>query len=702
MRHQCPGCSRQFDEPGFCPFDRTQLVAVADRPATPDQKTILSAAIAAQPSQPPDSHKTEVDRRGTFPLTPGQAAPVPAPSTQDLTSARKRPAPASENRIRAVSASENPAEALEAFRAGHDSEYDRLVGQTLDGRYYVEKKIGEGGMGVVFAARHAVIERPLAIKVLKREVMRDTATIRRFVQEAKAASRIGHPNIVDVTDFGTTPDGMTYSVMEYVTGDTLGAALRAAAPFAVLRAVRIAAQIARALGAAHDKGIVHRDLKPENVFLIDRDGRTDFVKIVDFGIAKVTPVGGGPQEPRLTRAGSVFGTPEYMAPEQAAGRSDTDGRVDVYALGVILYEMLCGKVPHKGDSMVRTLAMQMLDPATPPSQVRPDLAIPAELEAVVMKALAKKREARYQTMGELLLALDKVQKEVLPPPIAQSVTGSPVYSLTPLPPGADAHVVRSQPPVPIQSSSPQIAVPAISAPHPMPVAPTTSRHEPQFVTTDKPMSFEHVYEEPVPVAAPRRWPWLLLGALVIGGAAGAVGFALKGEREEPVAITEHRDAAVVIPVVADANQPPADAAIPLAADAADLADAAIDIIIEADAGVRYHPTRHVDAGTSGPITTPNHRGTIIIQVLSKPETATLYVGTSYRGPSGTQLEEAFGNHVTVECRQAGYKPGKVELSFDGKTEVVLCVLERIKICINNIKNPFDDCEIDPNQAPPSP
>src|SRR5438270_697745 len=134
-----------------------------------------------------------------------------------------------------------------------------------------------------------------------------------------------------------------------------------------------------ALGAAHDKGIVHRDLKPENVFLIDRDGRPDFVKIVDFGIAKVQPAEGSAAGPKLTKQGSVFGTPEYMAPEQAAGRADTDHRVDVYALGTILYEMLVGKVPHKGGSMVRTIAMQMLDAIPPPSVSHPELAIPRGL-----------------------------------------------------------------------------------------------------------------------------------------------------------------------------------------------------------------------------------------------------------------------------------------------------------------------------------
>src|SRR6202042_2030951 len=188
------------------------------------------------------------------------------------------------------------------------------------------------------------------------------------------------------------------SVMEFVDGPTLARVIRADAPMPPERSIQIALQIARALGAAHDKGIIHRDLKPENVFLTARDGRPDFGKIVDFGIAKVLPISGAdPNAPKLTRAGSVFGTPEYMAPEQAAGRGDIDGRVDVYALGTILYEMTCGRVPHKSNSLVRTIAMQMLDPITPLSQVHPDLAVAPALERVVMKALAKNRDERYAT-----------------------------------------------------------------------------------------------------------------------------------------------------------------------------------------------------------------------------------------------------------------------------------------------------------------
>ena len=703
---------RMFDEPGFCPFDRSQLAASTP----PNAPTVMSAAMpVAEP------HKTDVDRRGTFPLTPSPdklktiIAPntrgMPSPSQEPTNTRQALPHQAAPAPLRAVSASENPAEALEAYRSARPkNEYDKLVGQTLDGRYYVDRKIGEGGMGVVFAAKHAVIERPLAIKVLKREVMRDTATIRRFVQEAKAASRIGHPNIVDVTDFGTTPDGMTYSVMEYVAGDTLGAALRIGAPFPPLRALRIAAQIARALGAAHDKGIVHRDLKPENVFLLDRDGRPDFVKIVDFGIAKVTPMPGSSNEPRLTRAGSVFGTPEYMAPEQAAGRSDTDGRVDIYALGVILYEMLCGRVPHKSDSMVRTLAMQMLDPVEPLSKVRPDLNIAPELEAVVMMALAKKRDQRYQTMGEMLSALDKVAKDVLPAPVGQSVTGSPVYALSPLPPGADPGTVPLQ-----QAARPTsgvLATPpppdsaaAVARAHPISQGPATGRRmkdDPEFVTnTDRAISFDHVTTEDMPVARPRRWPLVLFGALIVGGAAGAIGLVVKSRSDGDNKIVEHRDAAIPLAdasVIAEIHDAPNDADIETPA------DAEVVVVISVDAG-HYAPipARH-DAGTiSATIPeTPNHRGTLPIQILTKPEGATLYEGYTYRGPGGTTIEASPGTKLEITCKQPGYQPGTVQLVFDGRTDVVLCVAKRIKICINNIKNPFDDCELDPNKPVPEP
>ncbi len=663
-----------------------------------EKATVISSNMAAV-----DPHKTDIQqRRETFPSPspPPPSAPYPQqPITQEVTGARQRaPDPPAVSRIRVVSASENPQAALDAFSQNRGAnEYDRLVGQTLGGRYYVEKKIGEGGMGVVFSARHAVIERPLAIKVLKREVMRDTATIRRFIQEAKAASRIGHPNIVDVTDFDTTSDGLTYSVMEYIAGQTLGHAIRHNAPFPPTRAIRVAAQIARALGAAHDNGIVHRDLKPENVFLIDRDGRQDFVKIVDFGIAKVTPIEGskGPLEPRLTRAGSVFGTPEYMAPEQAAGRGDTDGRVDIYALGIILYEMLTGRVPHRGDTTVRTLAMQMLDPIEPPSKVRADLQIPPALEAVVMKALVKKREDRYQKMSELQAALDLVQKEIMPLPVAFSATGSPVYQLSALPPGADQ--VPTQPPAPVVHAAPALDD------GPRSKSPTNRRlkDEPQFVTRGDKHTFEHVFTDEHVMPQARRWPLVLMGLLIIGGAATAIALVVKSRSN--VIASENRDAAVVV-VTPPPVHPPIDAGtVIVQVPPIDAAEAPIDatdiVIIETDAGVKiYRPRPHRDAGVTVGVLPDfgSNRPRIQIEVITKPETATLYEGTSYNGPSGTRVERPFGAKVTIQCRQTGYKPGTVDLVFNGKTDVALCVLQRIKICIENVQNPFDDCK-EPNR-----
>jgi serine/threonine protein kinase len=716
----CPTCRRRFDEAGFCPFDGTALVAGS----APQHETIVAGARASPPRAPaapaapaaplpPDLPTQFETRRRTFPLTPSPSSKVAKAGTGEITTERTRPGPelgqarmrtpSDPQQLRVQSASDNPAEALELFRTSRESEYDKLVGQTLDGRYYVEAKIGEGGMGVVFRARHSVIERPLAIKVLKREAMRDTATIRRFVQEAKAASRIGHPNIVDVTDFGTTPDGMTYSVMEFVPGKTLGAALREGAPFAAPRAMRITAQIARALAAAHDKGIVHRDLKPENVFLLDRDGRQDFVKIVDFGIAKVKPPPGHSNEPRLTRAGSVFGTPEYMAPEQAAGRSDTDGRVDIYALGVLLYEMLCGRVPHRGESMVRTLAMQMLDPIEPPSKVRPDLAIPPALEAVVMHALIKKRDQRYQTMGELLEALDSI----LPPPIGQSVTGSPIYTLAALPPGADPGIVASLPAMPLQSSEAPPA-PAASPPRAGAEAATQParrpRDEPEFTADDRPVSFDHVFTEELVQIRSRRWPLLLLFALIFGGASGAIALVLKSRSS---VMPDVDPVPEVIPAPADAG--PAEDAVAIDAPQVviEVADAAVvepaidagEVAIHLDAGLRVRAPEPDDAPLPA-FVAPNRRGTVQVQVLTRPEGALLYEGSLYRGPGGAQLAEPFGTRLVITCTQTGYKPGTVEVVFDGNTEAVLCALKRIRVCINNIKNPFDDCDEAPSQEPP--
>jgi len=283
-----------------------------------------------------------------------------------------------------------------------DRSVDPMIGSTIDGRYIVESLLGEGGMGTVYAARHAIIDKRVAIKVLRKEAAADESSAQRFIIEAKAASKIGHQNIVDITDFGVLPAGNAYFVMEYLDGPTLGKLVHELKHIPPARAVAICIQVARGLSAAHGKSIIHRDLKPENIFVLEKDGNADFVKIVDFGIAKDVKAG-----KRLTAVGMVLGTPEYMSPEQATGQ-ETDHRVDQYSLGCILYEMLTGDVPFKGENAPKTLTKHVFDAVVPPTRLRPDLEIPVIVEEIVMRMLQKKPADRYADMRTLIDAYEAV------------------------------------------------------------------------------------------------------------------------------------------------------------------------------------------------------------------------------------------------------------------------------------------------------
>ncbi len=202
---------------------------------------------------------------------------------------------------------------------------DELAGKVIDGRYRIEKKLGAGGMGAVFTGVQTAVGRKVAIKVLAKDVATNVQAVKRFMQEAKAASALSHPNTITIHDFGQTEEGLLYLVMELVPGETLSAVIRREGAMRPSRAVRIASQVLNALEEAHSRGIIHRDLKPENVIVSPRTGNPDFLKVLDFGLAKLTE---GGDDNGLTQTGQVFGTPAYMSPEQARGET-CDGRADL-------------------------------------------------------------------------------------------------------------------------------------------------------------------------------------------------------------------------------------------------------------------------------------------------------------------------------------------------------------------------------------
>jgi serine/threonine protein kinase len=280
---------------------------------------------------------------------------------------------------------------------------DVLIGQTI-GNYLVTQKLGEGGMGSVYLAEHPSIGKKVALKVLHSEFSSNQDVAARFFQEAKAVNDIGHPNIVDIVDFGIIQAGpgreqLVYFIMEYLAGMTLSQVIRAESPLPPERALMIGLQVADALSASHKCGIVHRDLKPDNIILVQRGRERDFVKLLDFGIAKLT--GGGAGSHR-TRTGIVMGTPAYMSPEQCEGRDSVDLRTDIYALGIVIYEMLTGRVPFLGEGYGEILVQHLTQRPTPVSQFR---MLPAHVEAVVMKALEKRADMRYPNMDEFMRAM---------------------------------------------------------------------------------------------------------------------------------------------------------------------------------------------------------------------------------------------------------------------------------------------------------
>jgi len=312
---------------------------------------------------------------------------------------------------------------------------DAASSVLIAGKYRLEAEIGRGGMGAVYAARHAVTGRRFAIKLLGGALRGDAGAEERFVREAMLASSIQHPAIIEVYDVGCD-DGQPYMVMKLVEGETLSERIDRG-PFALQEAIAILLPVIDAIAAAHACGIVHRDLKPDNIML-EGQGAAVQPRVLDFGISKLVRADA---RPKITSPGMLLGTPSYMAPEQVRGESNLDGRTDIYALGVILYEMLTGELPYDADDCQSLLRKIVAGGAPGLRTHRPDL--PVELEAVVARAMAGAREQRYQDAAQLARDLARAgSARALPTPAPLPAAARPASSITPLSTPITVRVVR--------------------------------------------------------------------------------------------------------------------------------------------------------------------------------------------------------------------------------------------------------------------
>ncbi|HWE28490.1 MAG TPA: serine/threonine-protein kinase, partial [Polyangia bacterium] len=294
---------------------------------------------------------------------------------------------------------------------------DPLVGKTLADRFEIIERIGEGGTGVVYRAKQLSVDRTIAIKVLGAHVSTDPSWVKRFHNEARAASRLDHPNTVRLIDFGQTKEGLLFIAMEYLHGKSLHAEIDRVTRLPPNRVLRIMSQMCASLSEAHNQGIIHRDIKPDNVYLVDMKGAGDYVKVLDFSVAKLDA-----PDAQVTRAGVVFGTPQYMSPEQGRG-IPLDARSDIYAVGIVAYEMLTGKPPFDAKVPTEVVMMHLRD------KPAPLVGLPPQLMDIVMRALEKDPNKRQQSADALDQECQQCLAELFPrqtPGLGHQVTPQPM------------------------------------------------------------------------------------------------------------------------------------------------------------------------------------------------------------------------------------------------------------------------------------
>jgi serine/threonine protein kinase len=378
------------------------------------QRPSLAAAVAMPSPSSDDGEANDSARPTEFsqPPEPVVAAAAPTASPPAAAPAVAPPTAGSTPPRAAVAKKSSPR--VTAAQAAAMTSAEALVGKVLADRYEIHQKLGEGGMGAVYLATHTMLEKRVALKILHGEYARKADLVERFIQEAKSASRIRHENVIDISDFGVTDEGLVFFAMELLEGHDLHAEIVRAKKAKVAlpweRSRKIFLQICAALSAAHAQGVIHRDLKPENIYLVEFLGNKDFVKLLDFGIAKlVDDTSDG--ERKLTKTGMLFGTPEYMSPEQARGEP-VDHRVDIYAMGCILHQLLTGRVPFEADNFMGILSLHLTEELPPmPIDTFAEAGAPPEIGPILEKALAKQREDRWQTIDEMANAVRALHGE---------------------------------------------------------------------------------------------------------------------------------------------------------------------------------------------------------------------------------------------------------------------------------------------------
>ena len=431
----------------------------------------------------------------------------------------------------ATSASPNPPLPAEA---------DPLIGRTVNDRYRVVEAIGHGGMGRVYKALQSPLDRVVALKILAAGHDRDPNFYKRFFLEASVTAKLTHPNTITLYDYGRTEDGIFFIAMEYLDGRTLSQAMQQEGPLAQERVIHVAQQICRSLREAHALGIVHRDLKPANVMLLRQHDDHDFVKVLDFGLVKFFH--GDNPDGDITNAGTFMGSPHYIAPEQARNQGP-DQRCDIYSLGVLLYQMVTGKVPFTAANPVDIILKHLHDAPVAPRELRPDLDVDPELEAIVLRCLAKDRADRFQSMDELLAALKALRHRL---------TGG-IGPGSPLPPTPESlRAVSATPPAPHPFVTPSDALHSVAVtPNAGSAAVRPPPPPPDALDSAAGLRFTGVGEPPSSV----RYVWIATAAAVLVVSLVALLFRGQGQRRLHPLVTVEQSTPVVVAPPRPAYQP---------------------------------------------------------------------------------------------------------------------------------------------------